>query len=185
MVQVAQTRPVLATVVVGAQRPAIAGCPIKRRSAVIVTADVGGEQLVGHTLVSLVGESHPVANALAVVDHHIGDGTDALIPEGVDHRQQLHLGAEGTGVVVKPILGVIAHRVIAAATGALRNPHQAEEFGELIGLRLQIGPLAVVVGVPIESLQHHAPIARGPPLPHHHHGQHYPHCNCNNPFHCP
>ena len=86
MVQVAQSAPVLACVIVCAQRLAVLGSPLKRGTAIVVLADVGGLQPVSHTLIHLIGESHPVAGALAMVDDHIGDGADAFTVECADHR---------------------------------------------------------------------------------------------------
>ena len=80
-----------------------------------------------------------------MVEDHVGDGADALAVKGADHRQQFRLVAKRTVVVGKPVLGVIAHRSVAATTGALRNPHQLEKFGQFIGLRCKVSPPAVVI----------------------------------------
>ena len=85
VVQVTQAAPILTTVVVGAQGLAVLVCPCQRGSAVIITADVGGQQFVAHTPIGLSREGHPVVQALAMVDDHIGNGADALAIEGVDH----------------------------------------------------------------------------------------------------
>ena len=183
MVQVAHSAPVLAGVVVVAQRVAVLGGPGERGTAVIVAADVGRLELIGHALVGLGGEIDPVRDILAVVDHDVGNGADALALEGVDHRAQLRLVTERTVVVGEPVQVIIAHRR-ATTIGALGHPHQGEELSQLIGLGLQTRPAAVAVTVPIETLQHHAAVVCRPSLGQHHQRQQHNKCGSQNLFHC-
>ena len=79
-------------------------------SFVVVGADVRGQHGVSHAVVSLLGKAHPRAGERrAVVDHHVGNRSNALLAERVDHRAQLLLVAEGAGVVGEPPQVVVAH----------------------------------------------------------------------------
>ena len=109
VIQVAQAAPVLTAVVVGTQRAAVAVGPVECGAAIVVAADVGGQQAVSRALIGLGRERHPVVDALAVVEDHVGDGADALAVKGADHRQQFRLVAKRTVVNGEPVLGVIAH----------------------------------------------------------------------------
>ena len=89
MVQIAHATPVLTGVVVATQRFAVLVCPSKRSAAVIVFTNVGGQHLVSNPFIGLDRKSHPIVDGLAVINHHIGNGADALALERVDHRTQL------------------------------------------------------------------------------------------------
>ena len=157
MVQVAHAVPSLASVLVGSHLMSIAG-------GLVVGADVVVGHLVGYALVGLSREVGPRGEAAAVVDDHVGDGLDAVVLEGLDECAQLLLGAEAAVVVSRePIEVVVAHR-LPSAIAALRQPHQVEGALQLVGLCRQFCPLTVVVAVPVESLQHHATVLRGPAL---------------------
>ena len=57
---------------------------------------VGSAHRVGHALVSLCREVEILAcQRLAMVHHHVGDGSDAIVAERLDERTQFGLGAEG------------------------------------------------------------------------------------------
>ena len=170
VVEVAHAAPVLARVVVARQGHALLGSLRGRCAAVVVGANVGRGHCVGHAVVGLGGEGEPVAGRLAVVDHHVGNGAYALALERADERAQLLLVAKRAVVVAEPVQVVVAHRG-AAAVAALRYPHQAEVGRQFAGLRLECGPVGVVVGVPVEALQHHAPVVCRPSCCPGHHGQ--------------
>ena len=156
VVEVAHAVPALAGVVVRARLMAVSG-------GLVVGDDVLIGQLVGHPVVGLLGEVCPRADVAPVVDHHVGDGADAPVLEGLDQLAQLGLGAERAVVVLKPVQVVVSHR-LAAAVAALWQPHEVERAADVVGLLLEGGPLRVVVRVPVESLQHHAGVVGGPPL---------------------
>ena len=84
MVKVAHTTPTLAGVLVGGERLAILPRPIQCRPAIIVGTDVGGLQLVGHAFISLAWEVYPIGDVLAVVDDHIGNGSNTILLECLD-----------------------------------------------------------------------------------------------------
>ena len=166
MIKVSHTAPVLAGVVVGADLIAVLFGPFLGCAAIVVSADVGGDHLVGLAFVGLAGEVHPVGEVLTVVDHYVCDSADALLLEGLDHGAQLGLGAESAVIVVEPVEVVVAHRLIAAAA-ALRNPDEGENAGQIVGLTLEDCPLAIVKAVPVETLQHDAAVVFRPTLGRH------------------
>ena len=132
-------------------------------AVIVVSANVGRPHRVGHTLVRLRREPEPAVVALAVVNHHVGDGFDAILPIGIYEVAQLLLIAERAVVVLEPVQVVVAHRR-ASAIAALGQPHQVERTAQLVSLRLQHRPLRVVKGVPVETLQHDAAILCRPSL---------------------
>ena len=98
-----------------------------------------------------------------MVNYHVGDSTDALCLESVDHRAQFCLITKGTVVVIKPPQVIVSHG-IATTVAALWNPYETETAGEVVCLRLEGSPLAIVIRVPIESLQHYTAIVGRPTL---------------------
>ena len=85
MIKVTHAAPILTGIIVAAQLIAVGIGPAEGSTTIIVAADVGGLELIGHTLIGLGGEVHPVRSVLAVVNHHIGNGADTLVLECVDH----------------------------------------------------------------------------------------------------
>ena len=85
VVQVTHSAPVLTGIVVGAQRLSVLGSPIECGTTVIIPTDVGRVQFIGHTLINLSGESHPVVSGLAVVNNDVGNGANAFGLKRVDH----------------------------------------------------------------------------------------------------
>ena len=83
MVQVAHAVPSLAGIVV-TEGIAVLRSPLLGSAAIIIAADVGRFQFIGHPIVRLLGEVHPVADVLAVIDNHIGDGANAFALEGLN-----------------------------------------------------------------------------------------------------
>ena len=169
MVEVAHTAPVFSRVCVCTEAYTFLGGLSLGSTAVVIAAHVGRCHLVGHAVVGFRREAKPSADALAVVDNHISNGSESVALEGVDHRAQLFLVTEGAGVVGtawEPVAIVVAHR-LAVAVAALRYPDEVVDGSQVLGLLLKCGPLRVAVGVPVETLQHHAAIVGWPALCHH------------------
>ena len=179
VVKVTLAAPVLAGVEVGTQRLALLQV-LGRLAAVIIAADVLAGHQVGLAVVGLLHKVGPVGRVLAVVDNNVGDGADAVILEGLDHRAEFILVAKRTVVVVEPVLGVVTHR-LAAAVGTLRYPHQVESLGQVVDIGLKRQPTCLAVTVPVETLKHHAAIVGGPAL-RPHHGRQRSGCNQSSKF---
>ena len=84
----------------------------------------------------------------------------------LDHLTQLCLGTEAS-VVFQPINGHITHTMgIAKVVNAARvgNPHQIKVLADFLSFLGKTGPLGSIIAVPIETLQHHTAIHRGPTL---------------------
>ena len=163
MVEVAHAVPAFALIVVRREAIAVVVGPCQRLSAIIVADDVGTLHLIGHTLVGLGREIHPVGKILAVIDHHIGNDARTFLLVGIDHGTQLFLGTERR-VLVEIIQWIIAHRGAASGKSRLRYPKEREIVGDFFGLRFKFAPLGGRIGIPIEPLQHHALIVGGPTL---------------------
>ena len=151
VIQVAHTIPTFASVIMGAEAVAVFCCPFLGVASVIVAHDVCRHHLVGHTVIGLSGEIHPVADVLAVVDHHIGNCSDTFFLKCLDQGAQFCLITEGAVIVLKPIEVIVSHRS-ASAVGTLWNPYQIEGGSQFIGLFLQACPLGIVIRIPEESL---------------------------------
>ena len=92
VVDVATTGPVFACVVVLRKRNALAVCPVICLSAIVVTADVGRQHLVGMPLVGLGRIVHPRATSthvVAMVDDNIGNDACASFAKGSYHAPEL------------------------------------------------------------------------------------------------
>ena len=87
MVEVAHTRPVTTCIVVLTQRHRrILFLALSIRSTtIVVPTDIGRRHLIGYTLVGLFGEIEPATDILSVIDNHIGNRTDTLVFESIDH----------------------------------------------------------------------------------------------------
>ena len=169
VVEVARTAEVVAGVVVRADLIALCGGV----ATVVVLADVLTRHGVGLSVerVFLGGEVGPVGGTVAVVDDHVHDETCALLLEGGDHVEQFLRLAE-CAVVVVVVHRVVAHALRLLAVARVGHPDEVEVLGQLVGLSREVGPLGVVVGVPVESLQHDTAVVCRPALCKHEHGQH-------------
>ena len=84
MVQVAHTAPALTGIIVLAEAIAIVRGPFLRITTVIVLDDVCRYHLISNTVIGLFREIYPVADVLAMVDHHVGDCPDTSFLQSVD-----------------------------------------------------------------------------------------------------
>ena len=109
MVEVAHSAPVCSGIIVAAELIAVFVSPFFGFASVIVGADVGGFHLVSYALVGFHREIHPVGYIFAMVDNHVGDGSDAVILEGLDERAEFAFTSERTFVVGKPVEVVVTH----------------------------------------------------------------------------
>ena len=163
MVEVAHSSPSFTFIVVATQRYTILLCLCGSTTTIVVGYNVGSLELICHTLVCLCRERPPAVGVM-MVHYHVGNSPETFGFEGVDHRAQLCLCSETT-VLVEVVIGCIAHCVVRfQALAALWYPYQVEVGCQLVGLRLQIGPLRVSKRVPIKSLKHHATIVSRPSL---------------------
>ena len=169
VVEVACTAEVVAGVVVHSHLIALRGGV----AAIVVLADVSTGHGVGLSVerVFLGGEVGPVGGTVAVVDDHVHDEARTLLLEGLDHVEQLLRLAE-RAVVIVVVHGVVAHALRLLAVARVGHPDKVEILGQLVGLSREVGPLRVVVGVPVESLEHHAAVVGRPALCKHEQGQH-------------
>ena len=132
VVQVACTRPVLASVVVRAQSEPVGRGPRLRGTAVVILAHIGALELIGHAVIGLGRKGQPARQRRVVVDDHVGDHAHVLRAKRGNHLAQLRFGAEGR-VLVEEVQRVIAHRR-AAALAALRQPDKVKILSQLLGL---------------------------------------------------
>ena len=109
MVEVAHSVPVCSGIIVAAELYALLICLFLGLTAIIVGADIGRFHLVGYSLVGFYREVKPGGYVLAMVDYYVGDGSDAVILEGLDERAEFAFTSERTFVVGKPVEVVVTH----------------------------------------------------------------------------
>ena len=166
VVEVTAARPVVACIVVDGERQSVLACPVCRGSSVVVPTDVGRRHFVGLAVPRLNGEIDPravLAYVLPMVQHNVGYEACAFVAIGGNHAPQFPFGAEGA-LLVEVIDGHVAHRVAAVAPAALGNPDELDVGGYLVGLRFEILPGCLGIGVPIEPLHHDTFVVVGPSL---------------------
>ncbi len=83
-------------------------------ASVIVGADVGGFHLVSYALVGLHREIYPAGYSFAMVDNHVGDGSDAVGLKSMDDGAEFLFVAERAVVVGKPVEVVVSPLSISA-----------------------------------------------------------------------
>ena len=109
VVKVAHAAPVFAGIVDAAEFIAVFFCPFLGFASVIVGADVGGFHLVSYALVGFHREIHPVGYIFAMVDNHVGDGSDAVGFKSLDEAAEFLFVSERAVVVGKPVEVVVPH----------------------------------------------------------------------------
>ena len=127
----------------------------------VVAADIIQRPDERMTVPCFFSEVAPAFYTCFMVDHHILDDAHVLALERVDHAAQLGLCAE-CAVVVEPPNGHIAHALAFSAVTRVGHPYQVEYLRQLISLLFQLGPLRIRERIPVEPLQHHAPIVLRP-----------------------
>ena len=187
VVQVAVAAEVVALVVVARSVVGVAGGAagiefVVERDAPhlgLVGAPVDVVSLAGGGIgVALNGEVGPVVDSFLVVDYHVFDDAGAFLAVGLDHVYEFGLRSPYR-VVLQPEAGVIAHRLHSVAVVPLvglhlsrvGHPYQVEVFRQLVGAVGKVGPLGVVVAVPVERLQHYATVVGRPSLCHRQQGK--------------
>ena len=167
MVQVSATRPILACIVFRGEREPLSACPVCSLSAIIVLANVRSPHLVGFPVISLGRKVHPRAvNAqiVSMIDDDIGNKASSSFPIGCNHASEFPFRAKRT-LLVEIIDGHITHRIVVGiAPTTLRNPDQLKVWSNLVSLSLELRPRGLVIGIPIETLQHNPLIIIGPAL---------------------
>ena len=163
MVKVAHAVPSFSGIIIVWEWVAVGVSPVQRLSVVIVVNDVRWFQLIGHSVVCLGREIHPVAHIPTVIDDYICNGADTVGFECTDQREQFLFVTERTIVVCEPIEVVISHGC-AAAVAALRQPDQIKILTEFSSLACEIRPFRVIEWIPVERLQHHTVVVLRPPF---------------------
>ena len=129
--------------------------------SLVVAADIFQRPFELMTVPCFFSEVAPAFYTCFVVDHHILDDAYVLALERFDHAAQLGLGSKGS-VMVEPPDRHVTHALPGSAVTRIGHPDQVENLRPLISLLFQLGPLRIRERIPVEPLQHHAPIVLRP-----------------------